>query len=65
MTSCARVWRDHSLTIVLAGIALGCFGAALMQGETISLGDLGHDALSGVLIFLFSGAFREKNRPEE
>jgi len=63
-----RLWRDHSLTIVL--VAIGCVltGTAFAFDEgrwfDFWLG-LGQGTLTAALLFFLSAWFREKAKPED
>lgn len=63
-----RIWRDHSLSIVLSLFGIACVLTAFYFDEgrwfDLWLG-LGHGFLTGALIFICSGFFREKNKPED
>jgi len=63
-----RWWRDHSLTVVLAMIGLGCLGLALMLRDNDGLWDfwlgLFHATVGVALLNLLAGPFRERNKPE-
>jgi len=59
-----RLWRDHSLTIVLTVIGLACLGLAFVHAWDFWLG-LFHAAIGVALLNLLAGPFRERNKPEE
>jgi len=63
-----RLWRDHSLTIVLTVIGLACLGLAATAPDDYFwdfwLG-LFHAAIGVALLNLLAGPFRERNKPEE
>jgi hypothetical protein len=65
----ARLWRDHSLTIILAAIGTVLFAVAMRfeqgsRGWDIVLG-LSQGTLTVCLFYALAGCFREKNKPEE
>jgi hypothetical protein len=65
---CFRLWRDHSLTIVLLtlGILVTAGAWLLEEGKGFdTVISVGTALLTGGVIFLFSGPFRERNRPEK
>jgi hypothetical protein len=64
-----QFWHDHSLSVVLTVIGLGCLAAALlhsrdMRGWDIWLG-LFHACAGVALLNFLAGPFRERNKPEE
>jgi drug/metabolite transporter (DMT)-like permease len=67
MDAAVKLWRDHSLSIVLGLLAAVCFARAAMleQGREFDawLG-FGHAFASLVILFAFSGFLRERNKPE-
>jgi hypothetical protein len=65
----ARLWRDHSLTLVLSGVGVTLFLVALAfepgsHGWDIFLG-LSQGTLTVALFYALAGAFRERNKPED
>jgi len=64
MSRLSRLWRDHSLTIVLVMIGGFCFALALVHSWDFWLG-LFHACIGVALLNLLAGPFRERNRPEE
>jgi Trk-type K+ transport system membrane component len=65
----ARIWHDHSLTIMLVTFGMLFFGVALLhtrdhRGWDILLG-LFHACTGVALLNFLAGPFRERNKPEE
>jgi hypothetical protein len=63
-----RLWRDHSLSIVLAALGVGCIAYAFRHEEgqwfDLWLG-LGQSTLTVSLFYVLSAWLRERNRPED
>ena len=63
-----KLWRDHSLTIVMAGIgsALIVLAFVVEHGRLFDLLlGLGQGVLTAALLFFLSQFFREKTKPED
>jgi hypothetical protein len=62
-----RIWRDHSLTIVLAGVAvvflLACVPVEPGKWCDFLMG-FGHSTAGVATLNFLSGPLRERNRPE-
>ena len=63
-----RLWRDHSLTIVM--VVIGCaftwFAFSFDEGKWFDLWlGLGQGTLTAALLFFLSQWFREKAKPED
>ena len=62
-----RIWRDHSLSIVILALGTLAIGIALMfeSGKIFdSIIGIGHGLLTVGLINILSGKLRERNKPE-
>ena len=63
-----RLWRDHSLTIVMVaiGCALSVLAFAFDEGRWFDLWlGLGQGTLTAALLFFLSQFFRETTKPED
>ena len=60
-------WRDHSLTIVLAGIGVSLIAAGFLFEDKWwdVVSGLGQGTLTGGLVFYLSRFFRETAKPED
>jgi hypothetical protein len=60
-------WRDHSLTVVLAGIGVSliAFGFLFEDKWWDVVSGLGQGTLTGGLVFYLSRFFRETAKPED
>ncbi len=68
MSSLTKLWRAHSLTIVLTIIGTACMGIAHTYDEGKGFDTwigLGHDILGAVLVFALAGILHERNKPED
>ena len=67
MPDVREVWRDHSLTIVLAtmGVALSAIAFFFDDKLFDLILGLGQGVLTSALLFLLSRYFREKAKPED
>jgi hypothetical protein len=66
---CRRLWRDHSLTIVLAVLGLTATAIAFLSEPGTAWWDvfigIGQGCLTVVLFYALAGTLRERNRPED
>ena len=63
-----RLWRDHSLTIVMVtiGCAMSLFAFWFDEGKWFDLWlGLGQGTLTAALLFFLSAWFRETAKPED
>lgn len=67
MEAVTALWRDHSLTIVLAAIGAGTLAFAFLFEEKLwdLFSGLGQGVLTGALVFWLSRYFRETAKPED
>lgn len=63
----AAWWRDHSLTVVLAGIGVTTIAFAFLFDDKWwdVVSGLGQGTLTGGLVFYLSRYFRETAKPED
>lgn len=61
------MWRDHSLTVVLAGIGVTTIALAFLFDDKWwdVVSGLGQGTLTGGLVFYLSRYFRETAKPED
>jgi len=61
------LWREHSLTLVLAAIGVALLAVAFAFEEKLwdLISGLGQGTLTGALVFWLSRYFRETARPED
>ena len=63
----SELWRDHSLTIVLAAIGVTTIAVAFLFDDKWwdVISGLGQGTLTGGLVFYLSRYFREVAKPED
>lgn len=64
-----KIWRDHSLSVVLCVIGLGFLAVALSFEPGTQVWDIllgfSQGTLTVTLFYGLAGCFRERNKPED